>query len=323
MTKNRVIIVIGPGRSGTSALTRGLAALGVELGDHLKPATPKNARGYFEDLDILDLNHRLHQAFGLKTNGSSLRLIEDREWQAVDLRLFKQELAAIVTKRFDRCPLWGFKSGGVMRLLSFWEEALSALDLDIGYVLAIRNPLSVAQSRAKLDAIRGAQENSDLEWLTRVVPYFRLVMNRRFAVVDYDDLMRDAGAQLKRIARALDIAVTAAVEDGIKRYAGEFLEPNLRHNRSDLAALETDARINPLTRSAYQWLYRLAQDEIGANDPQFRTEWQRIEDSLRQMAPVLRHLDFLDGKIRGPRWGVGGAWHTIVQYLPLPLRTAR
>ena len=54
MTENqKVVIVVGAGRSGTSTITRGLSALGIELGDNLKPGSAKNPKGFFEDLDIL------------------------------------------------------------------------------------------------------------------------------------------------------------------------------------------------------------------------------------------------------------------------------
>ena len=66
----KAIVVLGPGRSGTSALTRAVAALGVELGGNLKAGTSKNARGFFEDLDILELNYDLHEAFDFVTEAS-------------------------------------------------------------------------------------------------------------------------------------------------------------------------------------------------------------------------------------------------------------
>ncbi len=315
---NRVLIVIGPGRSGTSALTRGLAALGADLGDNLKPATPKNALGYFEDLDILDLNHRLQQAFGLKSNGSSLTLLEDSAWRAVDLKPFQHQLAAIVQQRFADKPLWAFKSGGVMRLLPFWEQTLSGLGIDISYVLAIRNPLNVASSRARLNAIRGAQERSDLEWLVRVVPYFRHVLARPMVVVDYDQLMTDAGHELRRIARRFAIDVDNALEAEIAQYANEFLRADLRHNRADLSAFAENSQINPLTRDAYLWLNKLATDQIETDDRLFLADWARIEQGLELYRPLLKHIDALDSQIKGPRWGVGGFWQTAKNYLPLP-----
>ncbi len=61
-----VIAVVGAGRSGTSATARAVGALGVELGDRLKPGTRKNAKGFFEDEDLLDINYRLRDHFGIK-----------------------------------------------------------------------------------------------------------------------------------------------------------------------------------------------------------------------------------------------------------------
>lgn len=49
---NQLIVVLGMHRSGTSAITRGLQVLGVELGDQLMPgAVGDNEKGYWEDSD--------------------------------------------------------------------------------------------------------------------------------------------------------------------------------------------------------------------------------------------------------------------------------
>jgi hypothetical protein len=40
------VVVLGAGRSGTSAATRGLQALGVDLGDRLRPGGGKNPTGF-------------------------------------------------------------------------------------------------------------------------------------------------------------------------------------------------------------------------------------------------------------------------------------
>ena len=69
--------------------------------------------------------------------------------------------------------------------------------LDVRYLVALRNPLSVAASRGKLDARRGRQQKSDLEWLVNVVPYFRRARSRPLVVVDYDLLLANPEAQAK------------------------------------------------------------------------------------------------------------------------------
>lgn len=44
----RIVVVLGMHRSGTSAVARGLKALGVELGEHLMPpAANNNEKGFF------------------------------------------------------------------------------------------------------------------------------------------------------------------------------------------------------------------------------------------------------------------------------------
>jgi hypothetical protein len=72
-----VVVVVGVGRSGTSAITRGVQALGVELGDRLRPAGGKNPTGFFEDQHLLAINQRLKRL--LRIRGDSVRLIESGE----------------------------------------------------------------------------------------------------------------------------------------------------------------------------------------------------------------------------------------------------
>lgn len=42
----RVVVILGMHRSGTSVLSAGLEALGVEFGENLIPPRPDNPKGY-------------------------------------------------------------------------------------------------------------------------------------------------------------------------------------------------------------------------------------------------------------------------------------
>src|SRR5882724_9597278 len=53
----RLIVVLGMHRSGTSAMTRALQAMGVELGSRLMPPVEgENDKGFWEDLELNALN---------------------------------------------------------------------------------------------------------------------------------------------------------------------------------------------------------------------------------------------------------------------------
>ena len=303
-TAQKAVVVLGPGRSGTSALTRAVAALGVDLGPNLKPGTSKNSKGFFEDLDILELNYQLHEAFGLRRNGSSVQPVSEEDWRRVDLEPFRARLESIVRGRFRDAACWGFKCGGVIRMLPFWQETLEALDQQVYYVFAVRNPLDVAASRQKLDYFRGIREKCDVEWLTQVVPYFRRVHHKPCVVVDYDRLLEDPERELRRMARVLEIELTQGVENGIAQYASDFISRDLRHNRSSFEDFASEPRTNPTTRDGYRWLLRFACDEADAESAEWSQDWARIEREVETMGPLLRHVDFLEDELRGRAWGI-------------------
>jgi hypothetical protein len=270
--------------------------LGVELGNQLRIAGGKNPTGFFEDEALLALNKRLKNLLGIR--GDSVALIDSSHWQTPAVQALQQEAIETIRQRFGGYPLWGYKYARTLRLLPFWREVYTALSLDVRYLMVIRNPLSVARSRAKLDPRRGTQEKSDLEWLVSVVPYFRDIRERPFVVVDYDTVMANPGQQLERVAAALDLQQTASSHAALQTYAEGFLIPSLRHSHFTLKDLENDECVNPLTKDAYRWLYQLATNTVEPYSPALWQDWARIEAALAALAPVLRHLDRIEADLR-------------------------
>jgi len=309
-TRSRAVIVLGVGRSGTSAITRGLGALGVELGDRLRGATRlKNPTGFYEDTDLLRINKRLKRI--LDVRGESVRLLEPDWWKQPTVEQLRDDAVAIIRRRFGRCPLWGYKYARTLRFMPFWTAVFDAADIDTRYLMAIRNPLSVARSRARLDPWRGTQEQSDLEWLVNVVPYFRQVRERPLVVADFDLFMADPAAQLQRIARGLDLPLSAEVQASVTAFGDEFLDPSLRHSRHGADDLDRDGRVNDLTRTAYRWLYRLATDGVDPAGAAIWLEWQEVESQVTALAPVLRHIDHVAANLRFARWNPLGPLQSI------------
>ncbi|MBI3796681.1 MAG: hypothetical protein HY268_06895 [Deltaproteobacteria bacterium] len=327
-----VIVVLGAGRSGTSTITRGLQTLGVELGDQLRPGGGKNPTGFFEDESLMKINKRLRKALGLRAE--SVSLIEPQQWQTPTVQAFQQEARETIRRRFGTYSLWGYKYAGTLRLLPFWRMVFHSLDLDVRYVMAVRNPISVARSRAKLNPRRGTQEKSDLEWLVNVVPYFREVRERPFVVVDYDLVLADPVTQLERLATALDLSITATTKVAMQEYADQFLNLGLRHSRFTDEDLDNNLQVNSLTRDAYRWLRRLATDEIDQDSLQFWQEWSRVENALAHLGPILRYLDHVEAELRcaqrsvlGPLQAVPQLWQNLrqnwsLERLVMKLRTA-
>jgi hypothetical protein len=72
-----VVVVLGMHRSGTSAITRSLVALGIELGKNTVGGDVKNQKGCFEDPEVVKINDIILEKLGsswasLKFLGSEL-----------------------------------------------------------------------------------------------------------------------------------------------------------------------------------------------------------------------------------------------------------
>ena len=308
----KAVIVVGAGRSGTSVLTAGVGALGVDLGDSLKAGgVKKNPKGFFEDTDLLNVNHRVHKAFGLRASGANVRLVDDRAWRTTDLEGLHDEAVAIIERRFTHARPFGLKSGGLLRLMPFWERVFKSAGVEPGYVMALRNPLGVADSRANLDVYRGYQEKSDLEWLVQVLPYIDRLKGHPLVVVDYDLLMEDATKQLHRIGTALDLRVDTSIEASIRTYAEDFATKDLYHHRHDPTALLEREELNPLTVNTYLWLHRLAKDEVSPDSPELWTALIDLQERFAAMASVLRYVDFLEDEVKQRYFGLAGLWQLV------------
>jgi len=271
--KREVIVVLGMHRSGTSAVTRGLAVLGVELGDNLMRPNADNPRGYWENKDIVSLNILVLETLGIKWN--SLSPVPPSRWQAPLVRELEARAAGIIRRNSQSYPRWGFKDPRTLRLLPFWVEAFQQAGISPKYLLVVRNPVSVARSLYQRDGI--APEQSYLLWSANLVPHLAQTRGSLSCVVDYDLLMDDPVFQLKRMAAQLALPVNrAGTAEKMQEYAQRFLSAGLRHSRHTGEDLDHDPAADPLTRAAYPWLARLARDEISPFAPAFWREWSRL-----------------------------------------------
>lgn len=309
-----MVAILGVGRSGTSAITRGLLAVGVDLGNNLRPGSGKNPTGLFEDNDFLKISRRLKHTLGVRAD--SVRLIEDEEYDFPVVKKIEDDCVEMIHRRFGRSPLWGYKYARTSRFLPFFLRVFERCGLEPRYVFAVRNPISVARSRARLEPHRGTQEKSDLEWLANVVPYFELVGGRTCVFVDYDNVMADPAVELERMARGLGLPVDDKVRREIAVYRDEYLKPGIRHSRFSIEDFDRTPNLNVLARDAHRWLWKLSTDQVSFDDEAFWTDWRRIAQRIEDLRPVLRHCDRIEADLRwaqmspfGPLQAIPPLWY--------------
>jgi GT2 family glycosyltransferase len=291
-TKQRIIIVLGMHRSGTSALTRGLKVLGVELGDRLMPGVEgDNEKGFWEDLDINAFNVELMRHLG--QDWHTLQPIHSSQFEGEDLASFRLRAVELVRKKINGAAVFGIKDPRTVRLLPFWKSVFEHLGADVAYVIALRHPMSVARSVKQRHGFD--EEKTHYLWLEHMVPSILGSEGVPRVVVSYDSLMDRPEAELRRIAKVLDLYADS--EDGIDEYKREFLEERLRHSRFQLEDLRLDPAVPKEVIEAYALLEKLARDELSIDAAEVGNSFCHFGQRLQEISPALRYMTRADGRL--------------------------
>jgi hypothetical protein len=121
-------------------------------------------------------------------------------------------------------------------------------------------------------------------WLVYMIPYLGEIAAKPFIVSDYDLVMADPRLQIERIGRGLQIPLNESSKAGIEQFADDFLDPNLRHSFFRQSDFDTNPMLRPLTREAYLWLRRIAEDRITTDSSRFWTVWKSSRQTLQKLA---------------------------------------
>lgn len=228
--QSRVILVLGMHRSGTSAITRVLNLLGVELGSHLMPAAAgNNASGFWEHVGVVEVHDALLHALGRSWRDP--RPLPDDWLHSNAAQVAKAKLAELIKADFADALLWAVKDPRLCRLLPLWRELLAELEIEPCAMMVLRHPDEVARSLRDRDGF--PLEQGRLLWLEHVADAERYSRGWRRCIVAYDDVLSDwrpvldrAETELAVLRWPLDPRNAAAAVDA-------FLDRGQRHHAMD------------------------------------------------------------------------------------------
>lgn len=185
---NSLILVLGPGRSGTSLVAKLVAALGVDLGENLIPGNHSNPDGYFEDKSVIEHHKELLAAFGANNAyGGILPLPPD--WIDSDVaRRVEDWAVASLGNRFARNTRIGIKDPRISMLLPMWDRIVARCGARLQHVVCVRHPAAMAASLHKVAAIHPAV--GEALWMTRIAVTFRHLGDNGL-ILDFDDIVAD------------------------------------------------------------------------------------------------------------------------------------
>lgn len=227
--QSRAILVLGMHRSGTSAVTRVLNLLGVELGSNLLPAAANNNEtGFWEHAGVVEVHDALLRE--LDRSWHDLRPLPDG-WLCSDAaQMAKARLAALIEADLAGASLWAVKDPRLCRLLPLWRELLAELEIEPCVVRVLRHPDEVARSLRDRDGF--PLELGRLLWLEHITDVERDSRGWRRCIISYDDLLSDWQLAVERAG--VELAIHWPVEPAHAVAEVEtFLNRGQRHHAID------------------------------------------------------------------------------------------
>lgn len=315
----QIYVVLGMARSGTSAITRGLKALGVDLGETLTPGDQAwNPTGFWEDTDIV---YKINRGvlFALDCQWMSADMVDEETQNRPAIDDLKNAAKELVQARMKNIDAWGFKDPRTARILPFWRDVFQELNLHDQYVIALRNPLSSARSYQTLSG-------TDIEvglmlWLMHLIPAVNGTVGKNRVLVSYENVLADPEKQLMRIKDRLALPFQVNQSE-IDIYANKFLDKKLHRHVSSADDLKSHAAMTvvPLAAEVYELLLKVANDEMSFESAEFQIAWQHIQQTFETSKPMFRYLDSLLKKEKALQRNLRSIKRSVPWKITYPLR---
>lgn len=246
----KLLIVLGPHRSGTSVATHLLSVSGFAVGNDLLPANEGNRDGYWEDRRIVEIDDTLLGV--LERHWADVRPTPPAA--ASESRVIAAQAQFLNRVRtlfcLDRHVV--IKDPRLCRLLPVWRPVLEVAKVDHAAVIVLRDPWGAARSLAVRDKMH-MQETLVL-WVRYLAEAIRDSRGMQRVFLRYDDLLSSPVATLDHVRGVLGLPVMRPhLHDTVR----DLIHPPAK--RAD-AAGETAAANDAATRAAADLAARFWKD---------------------------------------------------------------
>lgn len=329
-----LVFVIGMHRSGTSVVARLANLLGMNISRSLISSDSNNEQGYWEPIEIVNLNEKILSSLKSSWFDPSPLPIE-RLLTCAEGQLGVRA-TEILLKELSGGNKWVFKDPRFCRLFPFWHAILKKIGIEPSILIPCRHPEEVAASLFKRDKI--PIEMGLHIWIVNTLEAEFYTRGLRRSFVSYDSIlndwkttMRGAGEEIgldwSRPSYQVNSAVMSYLKKELCHHRREANLKNSEHGRlswsiykklvsSSNSLIELDAarkkimRWNAIYEPSLSWLVSNAMEKQKLKDEIKLMQNKVLENELRGKLIEFIHSVLLysnDRKILIWGSGTGGS----------------
>jgi hypothetical protein len=259
----RLVLVLGPGRSGTSTIAGALAMTGLEVPGRAVKANETNPSGFYEPRWVVDFHKRLldeSRVNTLDTAPEALELVVD----LTSRQPVRDELRSWLEARFAAQPRLVVKDPRTIWFDTLWVDTARELGVEPGFVTMLRHPAEVSASRGTYYSKGTAEQRSaDVTriagWVNVALMAERATRGSRRVFVRYTDLVADWRKVLERMEPVLGLSLEPGPEVS-PHPVDEFIDPSLHRIQVDWSGVDVPEHLRELAEQSWLALSSLAQD---------------------------------------------------------------
>ena len=283
LEKQTVIMVYSMPRSGSSLVTKGLEALGAELGKRSIKPNKNNPTGFFEDQDLRRYNETVAYLVGISRNS-----VANYPSAIPNAEILVDYGEAFIRKKLGNHPLIALKDPKSARNAQIWERITEQMD-DICFksVIIVRNPEAAADSCNKLFETNLRKEDRfSYMWLHHYIAALQHTNGEDRCIVSYERLIDDPASELVRIANHLNLPLTQENFGAIDQFAYSFVDQKL--NRCN----NQDSPSHPDVKKLYSLLLDAASSShSNPNDQELELTCCSIQEKLNRLESLFINME--------------------------------
>ena len=246
---NRLILVAGSGRSGTSLLSGILKAFGAHIPQPEVTPDESNPAGFGEPQWVVDFHARLLKAAGVFASDARPSAWAKTAEIGRDADVLS-ELEGWIRKEFRHGDHVVVKDPRLLWFIPLWTRAGETIAAPC-YLTTLRHPLEVIMSKQMYYGEKWHPNNRVAGWLNTMLYTERATRGNRRTIVRYDDLLTDFMIPFVNLNEALDLELVDRSTPHQARAAAQLVNPSLRRARATWSSLEVDDRLVELAEETY------------------------------------------------------------------------
>jgi hypothetical protein len=257
--ERRLVLVLGPGRSGTSTMAGVLAHCGYVVPDPIEPEE-SNPAGFYEPRWVNEFHLELLERADVRPLDSDPGAAEVVSPLMAEADVRKR-LRGWLEEQLDQHERLIVKDPRLVWFRDLWVSVAEELGQEPASVVMLRHPSEVSSSRSEVYHSR--LTTAVVGWVNVALLAERVTRGSARAVVPYADLIVDWRAPLTRVRDSFGLRLDPDV-DTKPHPADDFVDPGLRRHFPGWEDSTVPLHVRTLADAVFEALDDVVRDDVPA-----------------------------------------------------------